>query len=52
MALLPTNGIRMQLLCFQQATRMHPCGVFTFPEKSIATVTVFPHFPALVWFGA
>jgi hypothetical protein len=26
--------------------------VFTFPEKSIATVTVFPHFPALVWFGA
>jgi hypothetical protein len=26
--------------------------VFTFQEKSIATQSMFPHFPALVWFGA
>jgi hypothetical protein len=26
--------------------------VFIFQEKSIATRPAFPHFPALVWFGA
>jgi hypothetical protein len=26
--------------------------IFTFQEKSFATEPMFPHFPALVWFGA